>query len=144
METFNEHISDIEPGEFTLIVDYQPDPDEPASLYQFHFTWDGETAASFFYDSWDDPEEPTYAVDVNTAPVTGWASWINGEDVLIAFAQPMTDQEGWARVDSGAPGGSLHDTDDSLSEPETWMSFARLIHAVVMDEPVQNSSRQTY
>ncbi len=140
----NSHISEIEPGQFTLIVDYQPEPDEPASFFEFEFTWDGETAASFVYDTWEDPEEPTFAVPVNSAPVTGWASWLNGEDVLIAFAQPLTDEEGWARVDSGAPGGSLHDTDDSLSDPETWMSFARLIHAVVMDEPVQNSSRQTY
>lgn len=140
----NSHISEIEPGQFTLIVDYQPDPGEQASLFEFHFSWDGETAASFVYDTWEDPEEPTFAVPVNSAPVSGWASWLNGEDVLIAFAQPLTDEEGWARVDSGAPGGSLHETDDSLSELETWMSFARLIHAVVLDEPVQNMSRQTY
>ena len=65
--------------------------------------------------------------------MSGWASWVNGEDVLIAFTQPASDEEGWARVDSGAPGASLHDVEGDLDEPETWMSFARLIHAVVTD-----------
>ena len=136
--------SEIEPGRFTLVVDFQPDPDETAFFFEIQFIWDGETTASFTYDSWEDPEEPTFTPDANSAPVSGWASWVNGEDVLIAFAQPTTDQEGWARVDSGAPGGSLHDMEGDLNEPETWMSFARLIHAVVMDEPVQQMSRQSY
>lgn len=43
-----------------------------------------------------------------------------------------------------APGGSLHDFDGDLSEPETWVSFAMLINAVVLDQPVANMSRQTY
>lgn len=136
--------SEIEPGRFSLVVDFQPDPDEAAFLFEIHFSWDGESTASFRYDAWEDPDEPTFAAAANSAPVTGFASWVNGEDVLIAFAQPETDEEGWARIDSGAPGGSLHDVGDDLSEPETWMSFARLIHAVVMDEPVQQMIRQTY
>ena len=56
----------------------------------------------------------------------------------------MADEEGWARVDGGAPGGSLHDVDDDLSDPETWVSFAMLINAVVLDQPVANMDRQTY
>lgn len=136
--------TEIEPGRFTLIADYQPDPDEAPFLLEIHFSWDGETAASFVYDAWEDPDEPTFAAEINSSPVSGWASWVNGEDVLIAFAQPMTDEEGWARVDCGAPGASLHDCGESLSEPETWMSFARLLHAVVTDAPVQQMTRQTY
>ena len=143
-ETGHQYDSEIEPGEFRLLFGYQPDPNEPPALFEIQFTWDGETSASFIYDAWENPSERTYVSDVNSAPVSGWASWVNGEDVLIAFAQPMTDEEGWARVDSGAPCGSIHESDSSLSEPETWISFARLIHAVVADEPVANMSRQTY
>lgn len=136
--------TEIQPGQFTLVFDCQPDSDEAPFSFEIEFTWDGETAASFVYDVWEDPAEPSFVADVNSAPVSGWASWVNGEDVLIAFTQPIADEEGWARVDSGAPGGSIHDGDDSLSEPLTWISFARLIHAVVMDEPVQHMNRQTY
>ena len=136
--------SEIEPGRFRLVVDFQPDPHDPPFLFEIRFSWDGETTATFAYDAWEDPDEPTYAAAVNSAPVSGWASWVNGEDVLIAFTQPASDEEGWARVDSGAPGASLHDVDGDLDEPETWMSFARLIHAVVTDAPVQQMSRQAY
>ena len=136
--------SEIEPGEFQLLFGYQPDPDEPPSLYEMTVTWDGETSASFIYDSWENPSERTYVADMNSAPVCGWASWANGEDVLIAFAQTMTDEEGWARVEGGAPGGELHESDTALHEPQTWVSFARLIHAVVADEPVANMIRQTF
>ena len=132
---------EIEPGRFSLVVDFQPDPDDPPFLFEIRFTWDGETAATFTYDAWEDPDQPTFT---HSAPVTGWASWVNGEDVLIAYAQPAADEEGWARVDSGAPGGSLHDVAGDLDDPETWMSFARLIHAVVTDAPVQQMTRQAY
>lgn len=143
-DTWDQFDTEIEPGEFTLAFDFQPHPDEPAFLFEIRFTWDGETSASFVYDAWEDPNEPAFVADVNSAPVSGWTSWANGEDVLIAFAQPSADEEGWARVDSGAPGGSLLDSDGGLSDPGTWISFARLIHAVVMDEPVQHMTRQTY
>lgn len=136
--------SEVEPGRFSLVVDFAPDPDDPPFMFEIHFTWDGETAATFTYDAWEDPDEPTYAVPVNSAPVTGWATWVNGEDVLIAFAHTATDEEGWARVGSGAPGASLHDVEGDLDDPETWMSFARLIHAVVTDAPVQQMTRQSY
>lgn len=146
MGTFGESGPDteIEPGEFQLLFGYQPRPDEPPALFEIQFTWDGETSASFVYDAWENPDERTYVTDINSAPVSGWASWVNGEDVLIAFAQSAMHEEGWARVDGGAPGGSIHEVDSGLHEPETWVSFARLIHAVVHDEPVQNMSRQTY
>lgn len=140
----NQLDTEIEPGDFTLIFDYQPHSDEPAHLFEIRFTWDGETAASFNYDVWESPDEPALVADANSAPVSGWATWVSGEDVLIAFTQPLADDEGWARVDSGAPGGSIHDLDGGLSEPETWISFARLIHAVVTDAPVQGMTRQTY
>ena len=144
MDTDYQYDSEIEPGQFRLVFGYQPDPDEPPCLFEIEFTWDGETSASFIYDVWEHLADPTFTGEVNNAPVSGWASWVNGEDVLIAFAEPLADEEGWARVDSGAPGGSLHESDSSLSEPQTWISFARLIHAVVTDEPVQHMARQTY
>lgn len=142
MDTSDQAEVEIEPGAFRLVFGYQPDPDDHAALFEIEFSWDGETAAAFVYDTWEG--EPTFGADVDSAPVSGWASWVNGEDVLIAFAQPLADEEGWARVDSGAPGGSIHDADGGLSDPATWISFARLIHAVVTDEPVQNMTRQTY
>jgi hypothetical protein len=143
-DTRNQHISEIEPGLFNLIFDYQTDPVEPVVAFEIQFMWDGETAASFVYDAWEDTHESTFGAEVHSAPVSGWASWANGEDLLIAFTQPMIGEEGWARVDSGAPGGSLHDSDTSFSQPETWISFAQLIHAVVLDEPVHRMTRQVY
>jgi hypothetical protein len=143
-DTKNQPIAEVEPGRFTLVFDYDPDQDETAFPFEIQFDWDGETAASFVYDVWADPHQSMFIAEVNTAPVSGWASWVNGEDVLIAFTQPVADEEGWARVDSGAPGGAIHDSDGDLSEPETWISFARLIHAVVMDHPVQCMTRQAY
>ena len=140
----NQPDSEIEPGQFRLIFEYPTEPGEPPFPFQIHFTWDGETSASFAYDAWEDPNDPTFVAEANSAPVAGWASWSNGEDVLIAFAQPLADEEGWARIDSGAPGGSLLDADGDLSEPGTWISFARLIHAAVLDDPIQNMTRQTY
>ena len=107
MNTWNQSDSAIEPGVFQLLFGYQPDPDEPPALFEIQFTWDGETSASFVYDAWENPSERTYVADMNSAPVSGWASWVNshdGEDVLIAFSHSMTDEEGWARVDGGAPG----------------------------------------
>ena len=143
-DPWNQLVSEIEPGDFTLVFDYQPHSDEPARFFQIRFSWDGETAASFVYDVWEGPDTSDYESDVDSAPVSGWASWVSGEDALIAFTQPMADDEGWARVDSGAPGAAIHDLDGGLSEPETWISFARLIHAVVTDAPVQGMTRQTY
>jgi hypothetical protein len=143
-DTKNQPISEIEPGRFTLVFDYEPDHDETAFPFEIQFNWDGETSASFVYDVREDPHQSMFVTEVNSAPISGWASWANGEDVLIAFTQPVADEEGWARVDSGAPGGSLHDSGGELSDPETWMSFARLIHAVVLDDPVQCMTRQTY
>ena len=136
--------SEIEPGRFALVFNHQLHDDEPAHALVVRFDWDGGTAASFELDSWDNPDEPTFGVELNSDPVTGWASWLNGDDALIAFVRPLADEEGWARVDGGAPGSSLHDFDGELHEPETWVSFAMLINAVVLDQPVANMSRQTY
>ncbi|HPX37577.1 MAG TPA: hypothetical protein PLH92_07655 [Mycobacterium sp.] len=136
--------SEIEQGRFALVFNHQLHDDEPPHPLEVRFDWDGATSASFELNSWDSPDEPSFGVQVNNDPVTGWASWVNGEDVLIAFARPMADEEGWARVESGAPGGALHDYGGELDEPETWVSFAMLINAVVLDQPVANMSRQTY
>ena len=127
------------------MFNHQLHDDEPPYPLQVQFDWDGGTSASFLLDVWANPDEPMFGAQVNSDPVSGWASWINGEDLLVAFARPMSDEEGWARVDSGAPGGSLHECEtDDLSEPETWVSFAMLINAIVLDQPVHNMTRQTY
>jgi hypothetical protein len=58
--------------------------------------------------------------EVNSDPVYGWASWVNEEDVLIAFMHPLAAEEGWARVGSGAPGAGLDDAEAALANPETY------------------------
>jgi hypothetical protein len=136
--------SDIEPGRFALVFNHQLHDDEPAYPLVVRFDWDGRNAASFEMDFWENPDEPSFGAQMNSDPISGWATWANGEDVLIAFARPMSDEEGWARVESGAPGAALHEVEGEHEEPETWVSFAMLINAVVLDQPVANMSRQTY
>lgn len=135
---------EIKPGQFSLVFeDVLEDDDEPFPL-EITFTWDGENAASFVYDAWQDPADPTFVAEINSDPVYGWASWVNEEDVLIAFVHPMAEAEGWARVASGAPGAKTDDPDAALGDAETWISFAKLINAVAAGRPVPDMSRQTY
>jgi hypothetical protein len=76
--------------------------------------------------------------------VYGWASWINGEDLLIAFTWPNAEEEGWARIPGGAPASDEEDPDDAMHKPETWVEFAQRIFAVVLDLPLPGMTRQTY
>lgn len=134
----------IRPGRFTLVFeDVFEEDDEPYPL-EITFNWDGERAASFVYDSWQNPSDPTFVAEINSDPVYGWASWLNEEDVSIAFLHPMAETEGWARVDGGAPGAGLDDPEDALTTPEVWTNLAKLINEVVADRAVRGMTRQTF
>lgn len=135
---------EIKPGQFSLVFDdVLEEGDEPLRV-EITFTWSGENAASFVYDVWDDPADPTFVAEINSDPVYGWASWLNEEDVLIAFMHPLADEECWARVGSRAPGNGLDDPEAAMADPETWISLAKLIDAVVADKPVPDMRRETY
>jgi hypothetical protein len=136
--------AEIKPGHFSLVFDdVLEDDDEPFPI-EITFTWDGERAASFVYDAWRNPSDPTFVAEVSSDPVYGWASWVDYEDVFIAFMHPMAEEEGWARVGSCAPGAGLDDPEAAMANPETWLRLATLIRAVAADKPVPDITRQTY
>jgi len=45
-----------------------------------------------------DGEGLAVVAEINSDPVQGWVSWVNGNDVLLAFLHPMAEEEGWARI----------------------------------------------
>jgi hypothetical protein len=94
----------IEPGEFELAFMYDEATGKPEAM-KIQFTWVEDTTATFRYDAWESPDDPSFVFEINSSPVYGWASWINGEDVLIAFTCPDAEEEGWARIPGGAPVG---------------------------------------
>jgi hypothetical protein len=108
------------------------------------FNWDGDTAATFRYDGWISPDEPTFVSEIGSSPVTGWASWINREDALIAFECSMAEEEGWARIEGGAPASSEDEPDEVMDKPEVWVEFAKKILAVGDNLPLEGMTRHTY
>jgi hypothetical protein len=83
--------------EFELVFMYDEATGKPEAT-EIHFTWDGGTTATFRYDAWESPDDPSFVFEINSSPVYGWASWINGDDVLIAFSCPDAEEEGWAHA----------------------------------------------
>lgn len=133
----------IEPGEFELVFNDDALTGDPVPV-SIQFNWDGGTTAAFQYDTWIGPDQPTFVAEVCGSPVTGWASWNNGEDVLIAFECSLAEMEGWARVDGGAPANSEDEPDEVMDKPEVWVEFAKKIIAVGNDLPLEGMTRQTY
>lgn len=87
----------IEPGEFELVFMDDEVTGEP-EVTEVRFSWNGGggTVATFRCDAWQSPDDPSFVSEINTSPVYGFASWTNGEDLLIAFSSPLAEEEGWA------------------------------------------------
>lgn len=136
--------TEISPGRFSLVFEDVRDADDEPFPYEITFDWSGENTASFVFDACPDPSDPTFVGEINSDPVYGWASWLNEEDVLIAFMHPMAEKEGWARVGAQAPGAGLDDPEGAMSHPQTWITLAKLIYAVTADKPLPDCNRQTY
>jgi hypothetical protein len=126
---------EIEPGEFDL--NFTADSYGEATPMEMHFKWENEaTTATFWQDIWADAPGLSPG---SSAPAYGWASWLNGKDVLIAFTWPDVGVDGWAHIEGGAPGDY-----DALFETETWVEFGRKIVAAVHGSPLPGMTRQTY
>jgi hypothetical protein len=134
----------IEPGEFELVFMDEEMTGEPEAATEVRFSWDGGTAATFRCDAWDNPADPSFVIEISSTPVYGLASWINGEDLFIAFSSPLAEEEGWARIPGGAPASDEEDSDDAMLEPATWIELAKKISAVGYDLPLPGMTRETF
>jgi hypothetical protein len=137
-------LTEIKPGQFSLVFEDVLEGIDDAYYLEITFTWGGESAASFEYDSWVNPADPTFVAEINSDPVYGWASWLNDEDVSIGFMHPLASEEGWARIGSRAPACGVDDPESTMADPQTWLGLAKLIHAVASDKPVAGMDRQLY
>ncbi len=63
------------------------------TAFDIRFVWEpGATCASW----WQDISEDAGLSPGSSAPVTGWASWQNGNDLLLAMASDELEFEAWA------------------------------------------------
>jgi len=134
----------ISPGKFTIVFEELLQENNEPFPFEITFTWEGETAASFIYDAWVNPDEPLFVAEINTNPISGWVSWVNEKDLFIAFTNPMASEEGWARVTFGAPGAGAADPHAALSDSDTWVRLAKLIHAIASEQPVEQMTRHVF
>lgn len=120
----------ILPGEFGF--EYLVDFDGDQQWQEIRFRWDGGRTAT-----WREDISSSEGISpMSTAPSVGWASWLNGADLLIAYANAEGGFEAWARIPGGAPTADAEDhwTDDDLhSNPARWLALARTISRAVMD-----------
>jgi hypothetical protein len=133
----------IEPGDVELVFVDEVDG-EPTGATEVRFSWDGGRAATFRCDAWDNPADPSFVIEISSTPVYGLASWLNEEDLLIAFSNPLAEEDGWARIPGGAPGSDEEDSDDAMLEPATWIELAKKICAVGYDLPLPGMTRETF
>ncbi|OBG70280.1 hypothetical protein [Mycobacterium sp. E3305] len=134
----------IGPGDFTLVFMDEDEAGEPLGAAEIRFSWDGGPAATFRCDTWDNPADPSFVFEIGSSPVCGVASWLNGEDLFIAFSSRVAEEEGWARIPGGAPASDEEDADDAMLEPATWIELAKKISAVGYDRPLPGMKRETF
>lgn len=126
----------IESGKFK--VTFTQDVYGQATPMEVHFTWEETSMATWWCDIQGDAPGLSPG---SSAPADGWASWLNGKDALIAFTWPDVGVDGWAHIESGAPGDGDF---DALFEKETWVEFGKRIVAAVHGTPLPGMTRQTY
>lgn len=107
----------IEPGDFTISFGSDVAGGD-LQQYEVRFSWDGGRHVNWVQDIGYSSE----LSPASSAPVYGWASWLNFPDALIAFYSPDAGIEDSAHLDGAAP-----DTEN----PETWLDFARRITAAI-------------
>lgn len=127
----------IEPGEISFTFAYDQGSDEP-TLFDFKATWDEGSTMTW----WQDISGRQGGLSPgSSAPSEGWASWRNGEDLLIAYTWFDVGVDGWAYVRGGAP---TNDKDeDAMYEPDTWVDLARVILGAVRGD-LANAVGQTF
>jgi hypothetical protein len=113
-ESYENLAEQIESGRFQFDFDYYPEGGGPQWISS---RWDGGTRADWEQDIGGSAD----LSPASSAPVYGWASWLNGEDVLLAYYSTDMGFEGWARVPGVAP------TDD----PKSWVELGRAIVAAI-------------
>lgn len=119
--------AEIEPGRFsfTFMVDAWGSGDFQAQ--DITFEWDGGRTATWTEDiSMHEAISPG-----SSAPTSGWASWLNSSDLLLAYANEEIGLEGWARITGGAPAPGADDQEETLADPARWVELARRISVVV-------------
>ena len=109
------------------------------TLFDFHAKWDEGRTMKWWQDISD--SQPGLSPG-SSAPSEGWASWRNGDDLLVAYTWPDLETDGWAYVRGGGPLAGKDD-DDAMSEPETWLKLARTVLAVV-HERLSNADGGTF
>jgi hypothetical protein len=120
-ESYEDLADAIGPGRFEFEFPYYPDGGTPQWI---SFSWDGGTHAE-----WEqDIGGGAGLSPASSAPVYGWASWLNGNDVLLMYYSPDMGSEGWARVPGVAP-----DEDD----PKSWVKLGRAIVAAIYGDYTQ-------
>ncbi|AEV71515.1 hypothetical protein MycrhN_0885 [Mycolicibacterium rhodesiae NBB3] len=117
---------EIDSGDIAFTFEnYDSDGGGP-TLFDFRATWDGGHTMTW----WQDISERQPGLSpMSSAPSEGWASWRNGNDLLVAYTWPDLETDGWAYVRGGAPTAAKDD--DAMYEPETWLALARTVLGVV-------------
>lgn len=127
---------------FTFMAD--PWRNGEATAYAIRFDWEpGAREATW----WQDISEHEGITPFSYAPSSGWASWRNGNDLLLAFASADLEVEAWARVPGAAPtAGADDDLDDKmiLADPKRWVAFARVITAVIVEQDLPGMTSERY
>jgi hypothetical protein len=113
-ESYEDLADAIGYGRFEFEFPYDPGGGNPQWI---SFSWGGGTHAE-----WEQDIGSAGISPASSAPVYGWASWLNGNDVLLAYYSPDMGFEGWARVPGVAP-----DEDD----PKSWVKLGRAIVAAI-------------
>lgn len=134
-----------------------PDEVEPGRMsftYMVDVWGQGELQAQDITFEWDGGRSATWVEDISgheaispgsSAPTTGWASWQNGTDLLLAYANADAEFEGWARIAGAAPTAGTDDEDeDVLSAPQRWLALARMISAVVGEQELEGMTGERF
>lgn len=128
--------------DFTFTTTQFGSPDPVA--FDMRFDWEpGARHATW----WQDISGQEAISPGSSAPVWGWAAWRNGEDLLLAMTSDDLELEGWARVPGGAPTSGADpdaDDEDTLRDPMRWLQLAKIIQAVVGEEPPEGTTAQSF
>jgi hypothetical protein len=126
----------IEPGDFTITVESNVAGGE-LTPYEVSFSWDGATHANWIQDIGVSPGHSP----ASSAPVYGWASWLNGDDVVLAYYSYDIEIEGCVRIPGAAPGRPQKDSDAATASPRAWLEFARTIVEEIYEPGGERYSR---
>lgn len=97
------------------------------------FNWDGFSRRATWTLDISELEDQSPA---SSAPIHGWASWQTGDTLLVAFASPELEMEGWFRLPNASPlvrtntGDEENEDDegDVISRPSRWVALAKAIN----------------